>query len=65
MKNMEIVVDSIDELKEVEKEILTTQINNKYKEIDVYCRDIRSSFFFKPMITESGKYMYFKCTDES
>ena len=60
MKRIEIVVDSYDELKETEKEVSTTKYKSKYKEIEIYCREINSTVLYKPSPTEDDQYIYFK-----
>ena len=60
MKRMEIIVDTKDEFKDVEKEILSTKYTNKYKEIEVFCREVSSTFTYKPSPTEDDLYIYFK-----
>lgn len=60
MKRMEIIVDTLDEFKEVEKEVLTTKLKNKYKEIEVFCRETSSTYSYRPSPTEDDSYIYFK-----
>lgn len=60
MKRIEVIVDTLDEFKEVEKEVLSTKIKNKYKEIEIFCREVSSTYAYKPSPTEDGLYIYFK-----
>lgn len=60
MKRIEIVVDTLDELKETEKEVSTTRYKSKYKTIEIYCREISSAVEFQPSPTEDNQYIYFK-----
>ncbi len=60
MKRVEVVVDTFDELKEAEKEISTIKLKSKYKEIDIFCKEISSTVTYNPSPTEDGQYIYFK-----
>ena len=60
MKRIEIIVDTLDELKETEKELMSTKFNSKYKDIEIFCREISSAYEYHPSPTEDDKFIYFK-----
>lgn len=63
MKRIDIIVDSFDEYKETEKELLHMEFPSKYKEIEIFCREINSTFFYSPVRTEDGKFIYTKLSE--
>lgn len=60
MKRIEIIVDTFDELKETEKGLSTLKTKSKYKDIDIFCREINSTVFYSPSPTEDDQYVYFR-----